>query len=797
MRRGDVMLLAALVVVDCAPLEDVPAGACGNGVVETGEDCDLFVAHGMHCEPPGDQARQCRYTCADPESESACPPGWRCHPSEHVCHHGTGEFDQASAPEEPLIQWAVGDIDGDGHADLVGTEDQATVVRYGDGGGAFVTRGQRSEPSLYAGHVAFGDLDVDSRLDLVVPVLGGLGVLKGSPDREQIVDPAAYAPFHIDGPSDGWLVPIRAYGVGGGQAVAWLRYLAFAGEVQVSCVPIPKAEPWRPIAVPGQPLTKLGTRIPVADVDDDGVDELALAFDGASSAFVISSGANVFAPAGDGEMERKSTIELAGRTVALPSGSDSAARFADVDGDGTMDLLIHVSDGVAVAHGTGTGVFDPPTLDSRFDAVGWPLAAADLNGDVAADYVGEDGVYLTDGSKAVLAKAADAKWRDAEIGDFDHNGFPDVAAAEDGELRFRMGPDFKREFHPGVKASLLRKGDFDNDGIDDVAFVARGDPSDTIEIAWGWTESGPSPQFVAKLPRIAHLEAGLFSPAPGEPSDARSDLVVSLVGTSNQPVAFLFGAEDRTLSAPLALEENNTADRPIDVFEGHFTRPDGDRSLVAFGKTEAGAIRPWLVAPGSDGRFARPTVAGFNVGQATWALGDVDGDGLDDLVGVGPDGGTVLRARETPIGTTLDSSSFDLAAAPRAIQLADLDGDHRADLLVSTGGEARIYWAQAAEPAFDPADNTFLDSDANAFAVLDTDGDGRPDVVTVDASSVWMFSISPAHAASGAKIRGTAGGEDVRAADVNGDGLSDIVVKTAAERFEVLIARSHLDAETR
>src|SRR5512146_1809892 len=68
----------------CTDLKDIPAGVCGNGVVESGEDCD---STSTSCGQP-DTSSACRLVCAD---DSGCPTGWHCG-TDGICREPTGKF---------------------------------------------------------------------------------------------------------------------------------------------------------------------------------------------------------------------------------------------------------------------------------------------------------------------------------------------------------------------------------------------------------------------------------------------------------------------------------------------------------------------------------------------------------------------------------------------------------------------------------------------------------------------------------------------------------------------------------
>jgi RHS repeat-associated protein len=201
---------------------------------------------------------------------------------------------------------------------------------------------------------------------------------------------------------------------------------------------------------------------------------------------------------------------------------------------------------------------------------------------------------------------------------------------------------------------------------------------------------------------------------------------------------------------------------------------------------------------------------------------DYDKDGRDDLLMITTSGVWVLRSDGTSyswVNTGLAFRSSETPSAPRywGHELADVDGDTLEDLLVCsapapgscTSGAVcpgRWFWARGLAGGFQPWSDTTIDDDcATEFAfhtrgVGDFDGDGRAELLI---SSLARFDPTSREPGDGARrlmafdggafsVRDTnlcsfrsdepldtCEGRDtaaqVKVADVNGDGLHDIV----------------------
>src|SRR5579864_1993152 len=104
-------------LASCATLDPLPGGTCGNGVIDPKEDCDTHDIGSFKCGAPG-TAAACRITCT---AASACPDGWGCG-VDGVCRQPSGVFPAASGPlSEGIAGIHVGDFDGDGRQDILGT----------------------------------------------------------------------------------------------------------------------------------------------------------------------------------------------------------------------------------------------------------------------------------------------------------------------------------------------------------------------------------------------------------------------------------------------------------------------------------------------------------------------------------------------------------------------------------------------------------------------------------------------------------------------------------------------------
>jgi hypothetical protein len=312
---------------------------------------------------------------------------------------------------------AQGDLDGDGHADLVvaNTSGGAELTVYpGNGDGSFGLPRPLSAGGFGVA-VAIGDLDGDDDLDVVasnhwahrVSILENLGDLN-------FAEPVSYAVGNhprdlrlgdLDG--DGIpeiVVPVQREDF----LVVLKRDRETGGYVRTN-----------------YPNGGNAWAVALGDLNGDGREDVV-------TASHERSGLQVLLNNGDGALE-------AARSLSLPSSHIDVA-VEDMDGDGRMDVvaLDYNGSGVRVLRGDGAGGFAGPTLFTGLGGGAYHLAVADYDGDgdrdvAVAGYassqlgvfsnrgggdLGTPTIYSTAGNPIALV-----------TGDWNEDGVKDIATA--------------------------------------------------------------------------------------------------------------------------------------------------------------------------------------------------------------------------------------------------------------------------------------------------------------------------------------------------------------------------------
>ena len=163
----------------------------------------------------------------------------------------------------------------------------------------------------------------------------------------------------------------------------------------------------------------------------------------------------------------------------------------------------------------------------------------------------------------------------------------------------------------------------------------------------------------------------------------------------------------------------------------------------------------------SDAHFeANVTAVHDLAGEWGQALGDLDGDGRSDLAIVHYDKLKVYRnvhAGGIPLsGSFAPPVVMDGGLWPRAIQMGDLDGDGRLDLLWAWANSSRQYLSamqglgSVAPGGFGPRvdyDLGLSPSAVRRIRIGDLDGDGVPDIAMATAQAVRIYRCTTLAAA--------------------------------------------------
>jgi hypothetical protein len=248
--------------------------------------------------------------------------------------------------------------------------------------------------------------------------------------------------------------------------------------------------------------------------------------------------------------------------------------------------------------------------------------------------------------------------------------------------------------------------------------------------------------------------------------DGTQDLATANFFSDN--VSVLLGNPDGTFQPA----RNTSTPAPSSLAVGDFDR-DGNLDVAA------GHDRVSILLGRGDGTFV-PTPE-VSIWSDFLVTGDLNGDGKLDLVTMSVDyyGTSSISALIGHGDGTFTPHTFDQPYGPyftRSVALADFDGDGNLDLLAA--GESLLLLKGNGDGTFQQPNNE-IGPVATSLAVADFDADGKLDLAWTNFSgSVSVMrgngdgTFQPAQSfAAGTNPR------QIHAADMNGDGVLDLVVE--------------------
>src|SRR6202034_3238440 len=551
---------------------------------------------------------------------------------------------------------AIGDVNGDGHADLVVSNQcnsssictSGTVsVALGNGNGTFQTAVQYPSGGLYTQSVALGDLNGDGKLDIVATnqcqsnsncengnstsVLLGNGdgtfqlnasYAAGSSNFDELEGPSLSTVSLADTNGDGKLDVLVTnscsgadFDCGSGAINVLLGY--GDGTLQAGII----------YSAPGS-----ANGLATGDVNGDGKPDLVIANE--CNTDCSAGTVSILLNNGDGTFQTGNTYPSGGQYTLW-------AATGDVNGDGKADIVLSnqcgvpnvcTTSSVSVLLGNGDGTFQSATSYSLTSTDGESIVLGDVNGDGKLDIV----VVIQCADNTCSGGAVDVL-----LGNGDGTFQPAVAYSSAGV--YAIGGAIGDVNGDGKADIVLINDCNDNTCANGTAAVLLGNGDGTFQPAVLYSTGGQS----ANSMQLADING-----------DGKLDIVAENRCASNSncstgSLVVLLGNGDGTFQTGIATVMNSQFFFSQTLVVADF---NGDQKLdVAFGGADT-----FLLGNG-DGTFQAPMSLGTS-GNST-VVADFNGDGRPDLAIGGvtillniSDGFKVLTT--TAVNSSSNPSSF-------------------------------------------------------------------------------------------------------------------------------------------
>jgi hypothetical protein len=466
--------------------------------------------------------------------------------------------------------------------------------------------------------------------------------------------------------------------------------------------------------------------VAVADFNHDGIPDLAVAND------VDGGTVSVLLGNGDGSFQNPVSYSAGNYAYGLAVG--------DFTGHGNRDLVVvdngHVlpyrPGGLSVLLSNGDGTFKPPVFYSTGQyPFPYGVAVGDFRGNGVADLVAAIAggssvqVFLGNGDGSfqnpVTYAVGSYPYRVA-VADLRGNGISDLVTANGAGVSVLLGNgNGTFQAHQDYAAGPVNSvavADLNGDGIPDVV-TANSYPTATISVLSGNGDG----TFQA---RVAYGNGTGSSIVLADLRRHRTIDAITTCYDAGGSISVLLGNGDGTfpLTRSYAL-----ATGPHSVAIGDL-RANGTNDLVVLVGGTLGVL-----LGNADGSFREPVYYQTGNGSGV-ALSDLTGNGVLDLVVADYFADAVRVFLGNGDGSFQGPAFYDAGRHPVAVAVADLNGDGVPDIVTANssymGDGGLNVLSGHGDGSFQAPVSYPLGTDPQSLAVVDVNGDGIPDIVTVN-----------------------------------------------------------------
>lgn len=328
-----------------------------------------------------------------------------------------------------------------------------------------------------------------------------------------------------------------------------------------------------------------------------------------------------------------------------------------------------------------------------------------------------------------------------EAADFNNDSFIDLAVTSEtdssvtvllGNGKSSFTEAQNSPFYAGSIPNDISINDFNKDGNMDLAFANHEKNYLTVLLGNGKGSFAPapgSPFHVTGKPHTHGIATGYFN------KDSWLDLVTDSWG--NDQVEVLFGDSLHLFKTPGKFFK--VGKRPYQRLRAEDLNGDGMDDIVTT-NTE-GNNATVLIANGKGG-FDEAVGSPFKCGDNPFglAIGDINKDGKPDLAiinspgsmgeGKGKNGLTVLLGDGSGKFTTMKGSPFEAGKIPNRVAIGDVNGDGVNDIVSSDNDSDKIYLFLVHKSGSILSQSTItVGNHPKGIVIVDLNGDGKGEIV--------------------------------------------------------------------
>jgi hypothetical protein len=292
--------------------------------------------------------------------------------------------------------------------------------------------------------------------------------------------------------------------------------------------------------------------------------------------------------------------------------------------------------------------------------------------------------------------------------------FQCIASGPGGAQGFQTALRRNYSFGSGTRSPVL--ADFNGDGKLDAVVANQVTDSLTIRFGDGFGNFGNPTKFATGADPVA-VAAGDLN------QDGFLDLVTANMADSS--VSFFRGLGKGKFAARLGY---SVGAAPGALAIGDAT---GDGRLdVVTANTSVGSVTVLTGSAGPGGLTGATLTLPTNAGPSAVALGDLDGNGVNDIVTANSNATVISVLRGQAAGGFAPKVDYATASGPAELQLGDLDNDGDLDIVTVSRVPGKLSTLlNNGAGAFPFHDDLPISNDVVGSALVDVDGDAIPDMV--------------------------------------------------------------------